>query len=228
MKKILIHIFLLICLFSFNVTIYAKCNDEELLNWANNVSIKLIDYKELYDKEGNKIYTGNLNYDYLLALDPSRKDVVIKATDLEKKNFTSEYVYGYRVTAIGCYINLEEMTYDIKIYGGEDSACPNELLRTIKYTVPPYNEYSKKEYCNENPDLAICQTYKDTSNVTQEEFYQEVIENSEPEIIEENKNDNKKILDIIEYLLFILVPIVIASIIFNVKLNKFKEKEGNK
>ena len=103
-----------------------------------------------------------------------------------------------------------------------------KILRTIKYTVPPYNEYSKKEYCNENPDLAICQTYKDTSNVTQEEFYQEVIENSEPEIIEENKNDNKKILDIIEYLLFILVPIVIASIIFNVKLNKFKEKEGNK
>ena len=228
MKKILIPLFLFICFLSFNNNIYAKCNDEELLNWANNVNVRLIKYKNSYfDENGKYINTGDLNYSYLLALDPNRDDVYMVSVD---KNYgeklKSEYIPGFNLTAIGSYVTIEETTYTISIYGSKNSACPNELLKKVDYTVPPYNSFSKTEYCDNNPNDSLCSSYKNTSNITEKEFYEYSTKN--------DKNDNKektnyeRILEIVEYLLFILVPIVIASIIFNAKLKKYKKEEGDK
>ena len=217
MKKVIISILFLLSIFSFTNNLHAKCNDEELNNWVNNVDVELIEYKKSYfDENGAYIYTGNLNYSYLLALDDNRDDIYMKATNSEGDKLQSEYVLGYNVTAIGCNVTIDETNYIINVYGAKNSACPNELLRTIEYNVAPYNQYSKTNYCKENKDEQICKTYIDTSNISEKEFYEKVTDESNVTIVE--KENIFKI--ILEYLLFALIPIIIVTLVYNIKIKK--------
>jgi len=224
MKKILKLVFTLLIVFSFTNNLHAKCNNEELNSWVNSVDVELIEYKKSYfDENDAYIYTGNLNYSYLLALDDNRDDIYMKATNGEGDKLQSEYVLGYNVTAIGCNATIDETNYTINIYGSKDSACPNELLRTIEYTVDSYNQYSKTNYCKENEDDALCKTHLNTLDISEKEFYEKVIQESDVTIIEK-KNIFKIIL---EYLLFILIPVIIIALIFNIKIKNIIKKDGD-
>ena len=82
-----------------------------------------------------------------------------------------------KVYGVGCYTNLEKETYKIQVYGNKNSACPNELLRTVEVTVPRYNEMSKAEECKNNKDYELCKTFSDsTLNMTETEFKEKVKE----------------------------------------------------
>ena len=218
-KKLLLC---LVVLFSFNVYVNAACNDEELNEWATTVEPKFIEMKEL-NLDSSK-------YAYLLTITNLRDDIVLKVYDGAGKMAKGEMLYPSSteaaIQAVGCYTNTEEEIYTIEVYGSKNSACANELLKTMKYTVPGYNRYFKDRRC-ENSDLEICQTFTaSTKNMTQEDFNKAI----EKEIKEnESKISNGTILGmIIEYGLYVLVPLILISVIYTIRIGKYKKEERDR
>ena len=221
MKKIL---YLLLVVIPFIITnkVYAECNDQELLNFANRLKIEYKDYdKYNYRNEnGELVWTGAKPYSYLLAFSDYRKDIVVSVTNnLTDEEFTTELIPGYNVYAVGCPNNLDEITYTVNVYGGEKSECPNELIKTTKIKIPPFNEYSHTDLCDKNPTHELCKIHADTRDITYEEFKKQV------EISTENPTKENWIKYIIG-VICIFVPLIIIIIILEKKNNK-KPKEDN-
>ncbi len=197
----------------------AICNDEELNEWATNVKVLF--------KEDNDISDDN-KFAYFLSITPMRDDIKIQVTDgtgykTDGKNYESAGIYG-----LGCYTNIDAETYIIEIYGNEKSSCNNELLKTLKYTVPPYNDYIKTDYCEKYPEHELCQTFTDaTKNIDREEF-NDILKEYAQDINGDKLTLSEVLLKILEYSIYILIPLIIITIIYFVKVKSIKKKEGNK
>ena len=176
MKKI--YKLIIIILFMLPIYINAACNDEELLEWATNAQVSFTLSSDLKAED--------LGFSYFLSIKPMRNDIVIKVTDgngdtvkgerffkeetvFEEDDSHNETVYDFY--AVGCYTNLEEETYVMEVYGGENSKCKNELLKTLHYTVPRYNRMEKDGICEKHPDHELCQTFTNiTKDMTEDDF----------------------------------------------------------
>ena len=221
MKKTIKFVVFLSVLFAFSTSLKAVCNDEDLNEWATRAEVQFDEIKE-----------SGLNsskYAYLLSVTPPRNDIRIVVTDefggsSEGKSYqknSKESVYG-----VGCYNNLEEETYTMKIYGGKNSKCAGELLKTLSYTVPRYNRYIKDARCKDN-DSELCQTYTNaTKGMDSVEFDKALTEKINEE--ESNTTFNKIIKAILNYGLYILIPLVVVSIIYGIKINKYKKEERDR
>ena len=104
----------------------------------------------------------------------------------------------------------------ITIKGAKDSACANEVIKTFKYKIEPFNFYKKTEHCEKYPEAPLCDMYKDTSDITNEEF------NKEMELYdkEHGEQPDKTFFDKLfeyaaQYAVFILVPFVFISSFYN-------------
>lgn len=230
-KKFISLILFFIALFVFNIKVDALCYDEELNNWAVNVKIKHTDFdKYLIDEEtGKEIFDLGYDYSYILSLDTPREDVVMKATNNYDENLEAKYIPGHKLYGIVNYTAPDTIKYEITIYGGENSACPNEVLKRINYELEPFNYYHKTELCEDYPDAPYCAIYKDTSDMTQEEFQQEMEQYIEK--IEGAKPDPwyKVLLGIFtEYFIYILVPFVLIAAVYTLKIEKVKREERDK
>ena len=174
-KKIVLFVILFLMIGVVNVK--AACNNKELNKWSNSVYIVQTDYVDkglIVDEEGLYRRMDYLGYAYLLSLSTPRDDVIIKAIDSNGKEYSQEYIDGYNMRAIGCYNNLEDIEYTIIIYGAPESACPGEVIRRINYDVDQYNRYYKTRYCEEYPEFELCQIYKDTSDISESEFTEQI------------------------------------------------------
>ncbi len=208
------------------INVKALCYDEELNEWAVGVKVEFTEdtrvTSQYADEETEDIYS------YFLSITPIRDDIKIIATDkngdkLEGRNYDEVGIYG-----VGCYSDLEEETYTIEVYGGENSACPNELLKTLRYTVPRANRYLRSGYCEKYPDHELCQTYTNATENMDESEFNETLEKYDREIKEKELTTNKIFRIIIEYGIYVLIPLVIISIIYIVKIIKYKKKEREK
>ena len=141
MKKVLLIIGISLMIIP---SIKAECYDTELVSWAEGVDIKRINYSPLLMQNGKYVETGNKDFSYMLTLTSPRSDIKLTAIDSDGDEYKGEYVEGYNIHAIGCHTNLEDIKYQIHIYGSEESKCPGELLKTINYSVEEYNKYYKK------------------------------------------------------------------------------------
>lgn len=230
MKKNLILFTVFVVFFIFDCNIDALCYDQELNDWATNVKINRIDFdKDLIDETTNKPIGEKYNYAYIIALDSYRDDIVMKATSNYNDKLTAKYIPGHKVYGVMNYNVPGSIHYDITVYGSEDSACPNEVLKTFTLDLGPLNVYSKKEVCNEYPDAPMCEVYKDTSNLTYDEFKLEM-----DEYIKEVESKKplpwyKKIFKIFaEYILYLVVPFIIIAVIYTFKIEKVKREERDK
>lgn len=232
MKKSFFILFLFIEYMIFIPKVYAICEDAELNNWASSIQIEKLDYSVtgFTDEQGNHVWTGGLEIAYMLAPSKARKDIYLTATNnLDDDIQESRYIPGYDIIAIGTYSNIVEIKYTVNVYGSEDSACPNELLKTQRITIPPLNKYVTSEFCDKYPEHENCTQYKDTTGITQEEFIEEA-----KKYEKEHKDDKiNSIKDIIisglkEYSLFVLVPLLSVSIYFIIVINKYKREERDK
>ena len=232
MKKIFIC---LVVLFSFSMVVNAACNDEELNEWATTVEAKFIEITDLG--------IDSSEYAYLLTIDPLRDDIILKAKDgsgatAEGKMLSPGIITTVdeetgntivkpkdSIQAIGCYTNDEEETYTIEVYGAKNSACPNQLLKTLNYTVPRFNRYIKSKYC-ENNDNELCKTFTNaTKDMTNEEF-EKAVKKTSPD---NGEGGTSKFLSVIlEYGLYILIPLVIVAIIYGIRINKVKKEERDR
>ena len=211
MKKY-ISILLVLLLIVVNTKVYASCNDEELNEWAVSVNPVF--------KLSKEVEEGKYEYAYFLSISPYREDVKIKVID--GKDYSYGKMFG-DFYAVGCYTNLEEKTYTIEIYGGDSSKCKNQLLKTITYTVPRLNRMLKERVCEENPNSEYCVPFTNlTKDMTLEEFEKAVKKDAKEEKSEYHS------LNIFIYLLYIIIPFAILTIIYNIKKTNYKKKEGNK
>ena len=139
MKKFNLIILSFVLIFSFSIVTKAECNNEELNEWATTISAKVVfNTEKTVDK---------YQYAYFLTVTPSRDDIKIVVSDAQGNSKAGEKYDLLNIYGVGCYTNINEETYEIKVYGGEKSACKNELLRTISYTIEPYNDMIKTEEC---------------------------------------------------------------------------------
>ena len=116
------------------------------------------------------------------------------------------------------------MTYTLEIYGAENSACSNQLLKTVTYTVPAFNMFIKDRRC-ENNDSELCKTFTNaTKDMTDEEFDKAITKQSN----EQDINSGDTIKTILKYALFVVVPLAVVSIFYVIKIGKYQKAERDK
>ena len=224
MKKILLILLLMLC-----INVKAACNDEELNEWATKIETTFTISSEVND--------GRFGYAYFLSVTPMREDIKIKVTDseggkAEGQTFTyitnEETGESKTLYAVGCYNNLEEETYVIEVYGNEKSKCKNQLLKKMNYTVPRFNRYIQRGICATYPDHELCKPYTNaTKNMSQEDF-DKILEEYDEKVRPEKKSILDGIKNILKYLLYIIVPFVIITILYLFKIRKYRKEERMK
>ena len=219
MKRIFKSNLCLSMVFMFCLSVNAECSNEELNEWATKV--------EPLFKENVETGIDALPYAYFLSITPYREDVRIVVYDSTGAHRDGEYYESVKLYGVGAYTNLEEETYTIEVYGGEKSACPNELLKKVKYTVPRLNRMVKNQKCVDNPDLEICKTYTNsTKDMTEEEFNEAIAKYEKEKTGPLSLSDTfKKLLG---YSLYVIVPLVIIYVIYFIRVKRFKKAEREK
>ena len=165
-------------------------------------------------------------YLYLLHLVPYYKGGKVMVSDsYSVVPYKVEYDSLYKSYALGSYVHLDEKAYTFTLYGDSDSACPNEKLRTIEYVVPAYNVYSRTKYCLDNPNEKICKTNDNKmSEVSDKEFVKIVDGKKEEERIK-NMTFFEKALEFLKHnWYFIVIPIVLVSAFYAIKIYLYKKK----
>lgn len=228
MKKLFIFIFVF-CVYSLNIN--ALCYDDSLNDWAVNTNVKFIDFnRNLINEETNEPLYKTMDYSYILTLDNYRDDIIIKASTDYGEELEAIYVPGHKVYGIVDYTPKNGAIYDIKVYGAKGSVCENELLKTITYKIEPFNFYYKTEECEKYPEAPLCKIYKDTSNISEKEFKEEMkayIESVDP-VIEKPSFFEILITYFKNYGIYVLIPIIIFSIIYFKKVSVVKKHERKK
>ncbi len=218
---------IILFIFIFCPNINALCYDEELNEWATNIEV-LFQKDERSVAATQEITSENEYFAYFLSITPIRNDIKIIVTDgsgnkAEGKEYSDVDLYG-----VGCFANPEEETYLIEVYGAEDSACPNDLLKTLKYTVPRFNRYIKSEYCEKYPEHELCETYTNKTKNLEEKDFNDVLGEYDRIIKEKELTTSKIFKLIIEYGMYVLIPFIIISVFYITKIIKYKKQEREK
>lgn len=230
MKKLLIICLFMVTLFGFRINVSALCYDDDLNEWVVNADIKFIKFdRYLTNEETGEILGNTMEYAYILTTTTQREDIVLKAKADYGGTLEGMYIPGHKVYGIPDYNPKYGAKYEISIYGAENSACPGELLKTLDYEVEQFNSYYKTQYCEEYPDAPLCVPYKDTSDVSYDEFKQSIEEYAES--LEEEKEDTwftvfMKFM--VNYGLYVLIPFVLIVLIYMIKIGKIKKIERKK
>lgn len=230
-KKILFMGLFLVALFSFNLKLNASCLDNELTQWAVDANVEFVSFDRYLvdEKTGKEIHELGFDYAYILTLNNMRDDIVIKASTESGRKLEGIYVPGHKIYGLVDYTPKYGAKYKIEIYGSDKSACPKSLLKTINYEIEQFNFYHKTEACEKYPEAEICKMYKDTSDMSYEEFKEEIKKYEESN--QEKPKDNfftKMFRFFANYGIFILLPIIIAVIVYMVKIGKQKINERKK
>lgn len=228
MKKKIIIAMTLVFLLSFT-KVKATCD----IDFINDIAEK---FKVVYTEdtaskiisESGHVTEVETGYAYFLVFSPYSDWIKIKVTNsLDSEEQVAKYNETQKTYVIGSYIHYQPKEYTIKVYGADSSTCSNELLKTTKITVPRFNDYSLFEYCALNKTEDICSMMKDTTKVSLEEF-KEITSKTE----DEKKIDNMTTFEKVKYYalrygLFILIPILIISIYYVIKMKQYKKKVRN-
>ena len=224
MKKKILFIILFISILITRVK--AVCNNTELNDLAEKFEVTYTEdtAPKIVSIEGH-VTELEKEWAYFLVFSPYSDKITIKVTNsLKKDEGDAVYNETLKTNVFGSYIHFDPKEYTIKLYGSKDSACPNELLKTVKFNVPKFNTYSLYEYCAENPNMEFCSMMKDTSKVSKEEFKKEA-EKQEEKKKEENMNIVEKSHQyILRYGLFILIPILLITGYYLIRMNQYKKK----
>ena len=112
-------------------------------------------------------------------------------------------------------------TYEIFLYGGYDTYCPEDYLYTKRITVPKYNVYSERDECIEYEEFYLCNKWY-AGNIPSDEFFNVKLDSYIKSLKKENNNPGKKeskniidkIIDIYNKYQIIILPILILIGLF--------------
>ncbi len=223
-KHIFRFVFSIFLIVSF-AQVKAACNDEELNYWATQTKVEF--------SESTSIHAESTGYAYFLSVSPLREDITIKVTDQGgNSDYAKKHSYVYyernkngneelvkkEIYGVGCFTNLEEETYTVEIYGGDDSSCKNELLKTLTYTVPRYNRMIKNKLCEDYPNHELCKPFTNkTKSMSQSEFEKKIKEDNPTP-----KPERSLIVKILLYSLYVIIPFAIITVVYMIKVKNYK------
>lgn len=230
MKKIKFLLFSLLLIFAFSDDVFAVCEDDMLNSWAEEAYIEPVEDEDMdiYDESGKLLTTHKKNYHYLLLVYPQIDKVYAKVKDsLTNKEYTVKYDSDFNTIAIGSKIHNTKKKYTITIYGGENSTCPNEKLKTLTYEANPYNKYMTTEYCINNPGDEKCLFNSDAGNMSEEEFKSYVTKQVEKKEVENMSWIAKAWFYIKKYWFYAVIPVILISIFYGITIAIEKKKKVN-
>ena len=156
MKKVL---FLLIALFMFGLTVKAECLEKEYINWANDLKpvFTVFNYNDYPELDVEKY-----QYAYFLSLSKTRDDITFSVIDKNGDSMPATNYEELKIYGVGLYKEVEgkSESYKIEVYGNARGTCNGELITTLSYTVPAYNEYYKTSYCDKYKDHELFGPWK--------------------------------------------------------------------
>ncbi len=218
MKKVL---FLVLTLFLFSFSVKADCYEKEYLDWSYNLEpvFTVFNYNDHMDLD-----VGKYRYAYFLSLSKTRDDVTFNVTDRYNNTMPATDFEEIGIYGVGLYNGIDEETYKIEVYGNAKGKCNGQLITTLNYTVPAYNEYYKTQYCDKYKEHELCQVFTNkTQSMTLDEFKATMGEYDK----EQNGGFFRKVLKFLGkiwiYLLCVIIPIVGVSIYYNLKIRKYKK-----
>jgi len=262
MKKKILLLFLMICGLCFSINVFAEdevieegssddvivqddlCSLEtknKLRTLASNVTInyqpvEASDGVSGIDDEGNQVEVLSYFFDVKIYNINSQLKVIVKSADEEN---TNEILLTYKnmgsdgaITARK-KVGIELSNLIFEIYGSDETGgCTIEKLRTIKLTLPKYNNLAEREICSDIPEFYMCQKYI-SYDINPEKFSEEVKKykekkekdesDSEAEV-EDNNTVTDKAADLINKNKYIIVgAIVLAGIIITVIIVRRKK-----
>lgn len=225
MNKIKV-LFLALALLIFIPKVSAACDDADLNDLAEKFSAGYVeDSEQKIELEDGSYQIYKKEYAYIIAFLPYSDDLKVVVNDsISNKN--QEAVFNKRrgTYIIGSNIHYKEKIYTVNVYGNEKSACPNQLLKTMSFTIPPFNEYSMYSYCEDNKDEDICTMMKDTRNVTMTEYNSIVKENIEKKKVDKMNFIQKVLYYISKYWIFVAVPVLLISAYYIITIIVYKKK----
>ena len=84
----------------------------------------------------------------------------------------------------------ELVTYTIRVYASSATDCADTLLRTLRVSLPRYNDYATYAVCDQVPDYYLCQRYVFFDQVDFNEFSTKVL--AEIERVEQEEEQNNE------------------------------------
>ena len=205
-KNVCYFLLALLCLFAFSGTVraenekdegnlldkYQKCTSSvksQVLSKASEVKIsyETIEYKS--DKAPNiifyyvDIYIYNLDESLFVTVTNGKTG---KSFDVTSKQASPDGVIKLRQKDTSSIVNY---TFEVK---ANTYNCYGDILRTVRLSVPKYNNLSERAVCADVPDYYMCQTFvnydidasKFLDSVTK---YKESLANKDTKKIEEGK-----------------------------------------
>ena len=206
-KKIFLSFtFIFIFLFVFTIKADALCTTKRYSN------LKMIAYKSEVSYELN--FDEKHNYYFLLTVNNVDKDIIVifegntyKPVDGVIKIPTK--IYGGK-------------TYEVNLYGGFGTYCPEEFLYAKKITVPKYNVYSEREECIEYEEFYLCNKWYAGSIANERDFLNQLnvyinsLKKPDDNIPKNEKGLIQKIIDFYLNYKIITIPITVALVLFAV------------
>ncbi len=221
-RRLRLVLVILMSILVFQPKLYAVCDDEELNNIAEDLDVTLVEDVEIIGE--NNTIERERNYLYFLSFGESLKGmknkVKVEVTDSEtSEKYEGFYDDFFDTYVIGSLIHFEKKTYNIDVYGGSESKCPGEKIKTITRTVNAYNTYRDTEYCEEHIDEDICAIDYDSSSLDTDGFNN---------LIEENNQEESLIGNIWSFIktywYFVVIPVVVISLFYIVIITIYKKK----
>lgn len=249
MKKKFLLLVLLICGLCISINVYADESNDGLCSIEQKNDLRVdaanvtINYQPVdvvggtgIDDGGNEAGVITYYFDIKIYNVNSKLKVIARSANEENEN---EIVLTYKdMGKDGAITARKKAGYELsnlvfEIVGSDETgACAIETLRTIKLTLPKYNDLAEREICSDIPEFYMCQKYI-SYDINPDRFsaevkkYKEKKEKQESDSeaeVEDNNTVTDKAADLINKNKFIIVgAIVLAGVIITIIIIRRKK-----
>lgn len=222
----------LLVFFLFTSNVEAVCTNKEKLDVGAKAANIKHNYEIVENTEQAEDGVSTDEYFKITILNIVKEIYVEVSNDVN--NQTRTYTYNDTDNGIITF-NWEEnevkTNFTIKVYASDYSNCKGDLLKTIKFTTPHYNDFYNRAICAEMTDFYLCQKYISTDNVDESMFISKIDSFKKGEINNEgeeqpNKKEEKGFFA--KYKWYIIgtlgVVIVVATTLTIVDIKKQREQ----
>lgn len=187
-KKVFTLIVVLITVLLFKANVQAECTNEELQ--ALKIEANNLQFQYELKKNVDKFYTSKEEYFvYEIKVYNMTKNLFIYGSNINVFEYSDVNSNGF--VSIGSYAPGSDLDFDIR--SSNETKCFNTSLVNKKVSLPYYNEYSERKECENFKKYAICKADTNTSNITEEQFLNEIdkIKDKEKSDQQNNQNENQ-------------------------------------
>ena len=204
------------------LTLNADC--EDVMDIANNISVKNKFYMPSYD-EINGEDTEN---PFVLGIEISNiteNIYILVSNDYDSDVITVKYEDTDNGTIVIDSPNIyKKVKMNVRVFSNDETCSSNNSLKSINLETNISNKFYYTSVCLDNPELKICEKSYDTSDLDEDGFVLE----AQKEIDKLNRTIIDSISDFFKkYWLFILIPVVVITIIFVITVIVIKRRMNN-